>query len=47
MELLEAHFVSGDLPEPLHQSRSEAMGAVFEVGLQVVGGSQWAMRAVG
>ncbi len=36
VKLLEAHFVLGDLPEPVHQSRSDALVAVCELGLQVV-----------
>ena len=39
VEFLEAHFVSGDLPEPVHQSRSDALVAVCGLGLQVVDGS--------
>jgi hypothetical protein len=39
VELLETHFVPGDLPEPAHQGRPDALVAVFGLGLQVVHGS--------
>ena len=39
VELLEAHLVPGDLPEPVHQGRSDALVAVSGLGLQVVDGS--------
>jgi hypothetical protein len=39
VELLEAHFVPGDLPELAHQGRPDALVAVFRLGLQVVDGS--------
>lgn len=38
VELLQAHFVAGDLPEPVHQGRSDALVAVREMGLQVADG---------
>lgn len=39
VELLKAHFIPGDVPEPVHQGRSDALVAVFRLGLQVVDGS--------
>jgi hypothetical protein len=38
VELLEAQFVPGDLPEPVHKSRSDALVAVRGLGLEVVDG---------